>query len=387
MLLVEDDPGDALLVREMLSQSVGAWEETTQCGCATSLAEAARMIDTDTDCVLLDLGLPDASGLDALAAALDFAGSAAVVVLTGIDDDVLGSRAVELGAQDFLAKGNVNPEKLNRSIRYSIERKRGSVMRHQLRETELRRTVNIRLEHGLLPHPLLRSTEFQWATRYSPGGGESLLGGDFYDAVELEDGSFRFVVGDVCGHGPDEAAVGVSLRVAWRTLVLAGVPASEVLPHLQTVLVAERHVGHLFTTACDVVLSADLTRAEVRLAGHPGPFRLDPGQVGPEPLDHRGPVLGVFPDAVWEPTIIDIGRAWTWMLYTDGLIVGLDEANGERLETEGLTRIASAVLPGTDHLGTLADRIRFGVETANGGPIADDLAMFLFSPSKRWQQD
>lgn len=385
VLLVEDDPGDALLVREMLSQSVGAWEATTEYGWATSIAEAANMIGPGTDCVLLDLGLPDASGLDALTAVLDVAEGAAVIVLTGIDDEVLGSRAVSLGAEDFLAKGKVNPEKLHRSIRYAIERKRGAVARRQLREVDARRAENTRLERGLLPHPLIRTTELRWATRYSPGGSKSLLGGDFYDAVELDDGTVRLIVGDVCGHGPDESAVGVALRVAWRTLVLAGVPASEMLPHLETVLVAERHADYLFTTACDVVLSADLTQAEVRLAGHPGPLRLDPGRVGPEPLHHRGPVLGVFPDAVWEPTIIEIGQDWTWMLYTDGLIVGLDQASGERLDTDGLTRIASTAIRETDDLGTLADRIRLGVESANGGPIADDLAMFLFSPSQRWR--
>lgn len=385
VLLVEDDPGDALLVREMLLQPVGAWEAVNLCGWAKGIAEVAQMIDPGIDCVLLDLGLPDASGLDALTAMLDITESAAVIVLTGIDDEILGSRAVALGAQDFLAKGEINPEKLNRSIRYAIERKRGDGTRRRLREADTRRAENTRLERGLLPNPLIRSTELHWATRYSPGGGKSLLGGDFYDAVELDDGTLRFIVGDVCGHGPDEAAVGVALRVAWRTLVLAGVPAGEILPHLETVMVAERHVDYLFTTACDVILSADLTKAEVRLAGHPGPFRLDAGQVGPEPLDHGGPVLGVFADAVWEPTTIEMGREWTWMLYTDGLIVGLDQSSGERLETEGLTRIAAAALSDTDQLGTLADRIRRGVEAANGGPIADDLAMFLFSPSTRWQ--
>ena len=56
------------------------------------------------------------------------------------------------------------------------------------------------------------------------------------------------MVGDVCGHGVDEAALGVELRVAWRALVLAGVPDDEVLPALQQVLMSERHEHQLFTT-------------------------------------------------------------------------------------------------------------------------------------------
>ena len=58
--------------------------------------------------------------------------------------------------------------------------------------------------------------------RYRPGRANALLGGDFYDVVETPDGTVHAVIGDVCGHGAAEAAIGVCLRVAWRSLVLAG---------------------------------------------------------------------------------------------------------------------------------------------------------------------
>ena len=70
-------------------------------------------------------------------------------------------------------------------------------------------------------------------TGYRPGRERTLLGGDFYDAVQTPDGAVHLVIGDVAGHGPDEAALGVCLRVAWRTLTLAGARAEAVLPTLQ----------------------------------------------------------------------------------------------------------------------------------------------------------
>jgi hypothetical protein len=105
-------------------------------------------------------------------------------------------------------------------------------------------------------------------SRYRPGR-DALLGGDFFDIVETGDGTVYAVVGDVCGHGPDEAALGVALRIAWRTLVFAGTDADRLLPVLEEVLVRERRSEELFTTVCMVRLAADRETASVWLAGHP----------------------------------------------------------------------------------------------------------------------
>jgi hypothetical protein len=172
--------------------------------------------------VLLDLGLPDAAGLDALQTILRLAPAAAVVVLTGLDDRQRGVDAVAAGAQDYLVKGEVDGLLLGRSVRYAVARKRADDAARRLFEAELRCAHNVRLERGLVPRPLLSDPDLVWVTRYRPRGGDSLLGGDFFDAVELADGTLRIVIGDVSGHGPDEAAVGVSVRIAWRSLVIAG---------------------------------------------------------------------------------------------------------------------------------------------------------------------
>src|SRR3546814_15955575 len=111
-----------------------------------------------------------------------------------------------------------------------------------------------------------------WASRYRPGAGSAVLGGDFFDTVETEDGSIRMVIGDVSGHGPEEAALGVCLRIAWRTLVLAGRPDDEVLPGLDAVLRAERQADP-FCTVCDVTVSPDRRHVRTRLTGPPPPVQ------------------------------------------------------------------------------------------------------------------
>ena len=129
-----------------------------------------------------------------------------MVVLTGVADEHLGAEAVRAGAQDYLVKGQVDGAMLNRVIRYAIERLRSEEVQRQLREAQIYARENSRLERGLLPSPLLSDPRLTVATQYRPGGGQMLLGGDFFDVVEAADGWVHTVVGDVCGRGPEEAA-------------------------------------------------------------------------------------------------------------------------------------------------------------------------------------
>ena len=76
---------------------------------------------------------------------------------------------------------------------------------------------------------------------YRAGRTRAVIGGDFFDAVRDADGTVHAIIGDVSGHGPDEAALGALLRVSWRALVLAGVDEERLLPELQRLLVSERH--------------------------------------------------------------------------------------------------------------------------------------------------
>jgi len=122
VLLVEDNEGDAALVSQMLKRSTLVSAEVTQVE-RVSAARAALHKDP-FDCVLLDLGLPDARGLEALRLVQSAAADTAVLVLTGLDDEDVGIEALQEGAQDFLTKDKVDTEVLGRAILYSVERQR-----------------------------------------------------------------------------------------------------------------------------------------------------------------------------------------------------------------------------------------------------------------------
>ncbi|GAB3857480.1 SpoIIE family protein phosphatase [Micromonospora andamanensis] len=371
VLLVEDDEGDAFLVGELLAETNSGIDLLV----ATSLSEARRRI-AGVDCVLLDLGLPDAQGLDGLRQVLEMSGSAAVCVLTGRTDEHLGIVAVAEGAQDYLVKGQVDGVLLTRALRYAVERKRADENARRLREVELRQAESARLERGLLPQPLMSTDQIAVHTFYRPGRHAALIGGDFYDVVQTRPDRVDLIIGDVCGHGVDEAALGVELRVAWRALILAGVPDDEVLPALEQVLMSERRLQEIFATVATARLDLNADRATVRLAGHPPPVLLAGGRVTQVPAP-GGLLLGVRPR---RPVAFDLKfdtEDWSLLMYTDGLIEGRVGAGDERLDVPGLTRLlsepASRAVPLSDLPAWLVGR----AEQLNNGPFADDVAMLL----------
>jgi len=130
LLLVEDSAGDALLAREMLAEAWGDGLAVTH----LQRAEDARrhLLEHEVGCVLLDLALPDAGGLQALDQVRSSAPGVPIVVLSALDDEELALRAVQEGAQDYLIKGQVTPEGMSRSIRYAVERTRAeATMAHR----------------------------------------------------------------------------------------------------------------------------------------------------------------------------------------------------------------------------------------------------------------
>ena len=373
ILLVEDDEGDAFLVRELLDEAEAPFELQI----ATTLREA-RTLMSGVHCVLLDLGLPDAEGIDGLRKLLSGSGSAAVCVLTGRSDEHLGVAAVAEGAQDYLVKGQVDGVLLTRALRYAIERKRADENARRLREVELRQSESARLERGLLPQPLMSTTEVSVHTFYRSGRAMGLLGGDFFDVVQVGKDKLQVIVGDVCGHGVDEAALGVELRVAWRALVLAGVPDDRILGALEQVLMSERRAREVFATCAAVTIDLTANRATVRLAGHPPPVMLAGG--GAEPVTARtGIVLGVRPTPTPATDVEFDNDDWSLLMYTDGLIEGHTGIGNERLDVDGLCRLVGEPAARDVPLAALPAWLVGQAEQGNGGPLADDVAMLLIS--------
>jgi serine phosphatase RsbU (regulator of sigma subunit) len=381
ILLVEDDDGDALLVEAVLEDAPTAFAIQR----ATTLADAAAGKAQRADCILLDLGLPDAIGLEALTTLRHVAPDTAIVVLTGLTDEHRGVEALASGAQDYLVKGRADGDILPRAVRYAVERRRSERSERALLEAELHARENARLERGLLPRALLRDPTLQFDALSRPGRRRALLGGDFFDGVEVGDGTLHLLVGDVSGHGPDEAALGVLLRIAWRALTLAERPVEEVLDTLSELLVHERHDEDLFATLVVVTVGPSRDRARVWLAGHPAPILLGDGPPRPlQPARVHLPI-GVADPGGWVGEDLPLPPSWSLLLHTDGLIEGLGPGGGPgRLGQQGLLEVLGA-LPITGGADALLLALVREVRALNGEEMLDDLATVLVShdPTRR----
>lgn len=420
LLVIEDDPAGGLTVPETLDADGHRIRIRT----ARNLTEAERLLTPDVHCILLDLSLPDASArtpgaaangsangsatapangtgaangaangtgtatatatavdqLVALRQVLRIAPRHAVLVLTGEDDAERAAEAVRVGAQDFLFRDELDGRLLSRAIRYAVERKRADIAQYKLAESKLRAQENARLERGLLPTPLLEGSDLRFAARYRPGRSRALLGGDFYDTVRTPDGTVHAMIGDVCGHGPDEAALGVELRIAWRALTLAGLCGDDLLSTLQEVLEVERPCEEIFATLCTVDIAPDGRRAGLCLAGHPAPLISRPGRRARLlPYENSGPALGLLPRARWPRRQVELGGTWSLMLYTDGLIEGHIGEGKERLGQDGMVDMINRHLDrGLSGEGLLEASVT-EARRLNGGELTDDVAVVLLS--------
>ena len=120
VLLVEDNPGDARLLRELLQETGSSQFELVH---AERFSEAmTRLSERRFDVVLLDLSLPDAHGLDTISRLGSHAEGTPIVILTGLNDEEIAIRALQQGAQDYLVKGQADGQLLARALRYAIER-------------------------------------------------------------------------------------------------------------------------------------------------------------------------------------------------------------------------------------------------------------------------
>jgi len=166
VLLIEDDPGDVLLLQEMLEQE----------GCKAHLVTVARLSEgisylqqNHCDIIFLDMNLPDSSGLPTVTRLLEAVPTTPIIVLTGLSDGSFGIEAVKLGAQDYLLKGDIGGRMLKRAMFYAVERKQLEVALKETRdffEREARIDYLTGIYNRLMFNELLEA-ERQRARRYA----------------------------------------------------------------------------------------------------------------------------------------------------------------------------------------------------------------------------
>ncbi len=223
------------------------------------------------------------------------------------------------------------------------------------------------LQRSLLPARMPQLPGMSIAARYQPGGAD--VGGDWYDAIELDGGGVGLAMGDVVGHGIEAAATMGELRNALRAYALDGLRPGLVLARLDHLV--EQLQDDRMTTLTYAVIDPDWTEMRYASAGHPPPLVLRPDGSAELLWDGRSTPLGVRSGGEYEEGTVRLDGGSTLLLYTDGLV----EVPGEDL-LDGLERLRVAGLRGDPDPDVLCDHV---LETMLGDRGAsDDVAVLAF---------
>ncbi|MEU5994067.1 SpoIIE family protein phosphatase [Spirillospora sp. NPDC047418] len=243
------------------------------------------------------------------------------------------------------------------------------------------------LQRSLLPPGIPEIPGLEVAVVYDPAGEGSEVGGDFYDVFEsgpahggrAAASRWRFAIGDVCGTGPEAAAVTGLARHALRILAAEDMSVPAVLKRLNRLILGEGERGRLLTLLHGEIAARGPGGVRIRLtsAGHPLPLVLDPDG-GVREAATAQPLLGVFDGVEFQTDTVDLRRGEVLLCVTDGVT---ERRAGSRLlgDGDGLERL----LAGCTGLsaGAVAARIQRAVRDFGPEPSNDDIALIVLRAS------
>jgi phosphoserine phosphatase RsbU/P len=252
ILLVEDDPDDVWVMRNLLGDR---WEEPFDMVQVELLSAAIERCREDRfDVVLLDLTLPDSQGLETFFAMHAHVGDVPIVVLSAYNDEQSAVKAVQAGAQDYLVKGQVTDHAVVRSIRYAIERNRRYRAEEAMRDTSEEFRAAQEIQRRLYPGESPRLPGFDIAGALYPA---KATAGDYFDYIPMLGDCLGVVVGDVSSHGMGPALLMSETRACLRTLAQVHTDVGEILTRANRLLAADASDFHFVTLAMDRLDPAD----------------------------------------------------------------------------------------------------------------------------------
>jgi len=379
VLLIEDDPGDARLIREMLADARGDEFQLEHAGDLTRGLE--RLAAGGIDVILADLTLPDSQGLPTFARVRGQAKKIPIIVLSGLDDEKLALRAVQEGAQDYLVKGRVDGHLLSRALRYAIERKRtqdqlalyAAELRLKNAQMEADLCMAREIQEAFLPDQFPsfppgvpnESSSLRFCHRYQPSGA---VGGDFFHVQALSGTRAGVFICDAMGRGVRAALVTSMIRalveemkpmaddpgqflarINRQILAILGQPSpAPLVPGTGESSGNKMILIPTFLTAFYLVADSASGEVQYANAGHPFPFlvRMETKEVMRLPAVEGmpGPPLGLKEGAVYPAGKAILSVKDLVILFTDGLFEvtnpSLQHFGEERLEQEIGKRIS-----------------------------------------------
>jgi stage II sporulation SpoE-like protein/GAF domain-containing protein len=225
------------------------------------------------------------------------------------------------------------------------------------------------LQSSLLPDALPRIDGLELASAYHPAGEEGEVGGDFYDVFEARCGCW-LVVGDVCGKGPEAAAVTALVRHSIRALSFVWDSPAQVLGAVNEVMLGHALAARFATAVLvRIELQREPARAAIAAAGHPAPLLVD-AQGSPRVLSLPGTLLGIREQLRAEDAEIELHTGSALVLYTDGL---LDAGAPQRLLGTRELELQLEGLAGSPEL--LVAKLEQLALSYGGGRLRDDVAI------------
>lgn len=379
ILLVEDNDDDALLLKHALRETDYRLTRVDRLEAACEL-----LASTPYGVVLLDLSLPDCHGFETFARMRDCAHGAAIIVLTGLNDEELGLKTVHHGAQDYLVKGAGKPLLL-RAIRYAYERHAAQAQMQRIAEA-------LRLKNQQVSDELQLASEIQRAIlpkahlvfsgqagtvtvshRYSPAG---QVGGDFLDIAAIGDDSVGVLICDVMGHGVRAALVTAMLRTLVNDHRVQRRDPSAMLLALNAGLrsILKEVDSVLFVTAFYAVVNASTGTLRYASAGHPAPLwcRVSRAVESLGTGKAKAPALGIVDLPSYGGGELSLTKGERVLFFTDGLFE-IEPAQGT-YGYDDLKEAAAAIaaLPAEPALDTLLSTV---AARAADGTFSDDVCI------------
>ncbi len=398
ILIIDDDKADRMEVRrnlERVDHTRFEIEEAVDRKSGIAALQKQRF-----DCLLLDYRLPDADGMDVLRQLVsDMDSCPPIIMLTVVDDEDIGIRAVSEGAQDYLIKGRTDGSLLSRSIRYALERKkiaRGLVDYAEGLETLAKQLQAINnemaedlalareIQEALVPHDqaqpgqnILGANKIALEHIYRPC---KSLGGDFFDVFKVSDTEIGIFLGDVMGHGIRAALVAAVTRGILEVQRHNSNDPSRILAGLNDGLVQIFNPPNrlVFVSAICLVLNVETGHTRFSNSGHPHPIFIrqqnNTTTVAKPGSGSRGPALGVFASKEYSTTETTLNEGDRVILFTDGLTEAQDPQGREYGESRLLELIKER--PGAQPLKQLvADLVHGAEKFSYNGEINDDLCV------------
>jgi serine phosphatase RsbU (regulator of sigma subunit)/anti-sigma regulatory factor (Ser/Thr protein kinase) len=332
-ILIVDEAGHALVARKAIG-----FDGPTRTHVPIGQGFAGTIAATQTHLVV-----PDISTMDVVSPY--FAGSG-IVSLAGVplvaDGRLVGvvhvgsKRRREFDREDILLLRLVAGR-----AAVAIDRARAHEREHRIAES---------LQRSLLPERLPEVEGIEIAARYVPGTAGVAVGGDWYDVVELADGSIGIAVGDVVGHGVRAAATMGRLRNVLRAYALDGLGPAEALGRLNRLAFVGRE--ETFATVVYALVAPSRTSVRIASAGHPPVLLRAPNGAVRVAEGGRSLPVGATPKASYAEADLAVDPGTTLVLYTDGLV----ERRSESID-EGIERLARLVEETDGSLDELADEI------------------------------